>query len=163
MTPRTSAFLLAAGMASCTLSAGTLTDLGLLPGGTYAFGNAISGDGTAIVGYADTGSGDRAFRWTSAGMNNLGTLSGHVVSEANGISANGLVVVGRSFSVSNASRAFRWASGSMTDWASFRAAPIRTPEASRPMARWSSVCQAPRTAIGPSAGPPPAAWPTLAP
>ena len=115
MTPRTSAFLLAAGMASCTLSAGTLTDLGLLPGGTYAYGNAISGDGTVIVGYADTASGDRAFRWTSAGMTSLGTLSGHLVSMANGISADGLVVVGRSFSVSNTSRAFRWTSGSMTD------------------------------------------------
>src|SRR5439155_188375 len=56
-------------------------------------------------------SGNRAFRWTSAGgMVNLGVLSGGNQSYGNGLSADGAVPVGYS-GATGGNRAFRWTSG----------------------------------------------------
>jgi len=78
--------------------------------------NAVSGDGTAVVGSANvTGSTSEAFRWTQVdGMELLGFLSDvDPFSVAHGVSENGSVVVGFSNSPGVApnftNEAFRWA------------------------------------------------------
>jgi probable HAF family extracellular repeat protein len=77
--------------------------LGDLPGGGfYSFANAVSADGSVIVGAStstDSGVSDlEAFRWTQAtGMVGLGDLpGGRVDSFATGVSADGSIVVGSS-------------------------------------------------------------------
>jgi len=105
------AFLLAA---ATSAHAQSLTGLGTLAGGNYSEALGVSAGGSVVVGYSTSASGDRAFRWTSAGMADLGTLAGGNYSIANGVSADGSVVVGRSNSASGA-RAFRWTSAGMTD------------------------------------------------
>lgn len=47
--------------------AGTLTELGVLPGGTYSYPVAISYDGGTVVGDADQGVLQEAIIWTDAG------------------------------------------------------------------------------------------------
>ena len=87
---------------------GNPQDLGTL-GGDYASGNAVSADGTTIVGSSSTAGGTlRAFRWTaSGGMQNLGGLGGGD-SEARDVSADGSVVVGNAEIAQLNNRAFRW-------------------------------------------------------
>jgi probable HAF family extracellular repeat protein len=77
---------------------------------------AVSADGSVVVGYMDHASGDsglEAFRWTADGdMVLLGDLpGGYVVSNAFGVSGNGSVIVGKSDSASGY-EAFRWTAGS---------------------------------------------------
>jgi probable HAF family extracellular repeat protein len=83
--------------------------LGDLEGGLFfseAFG--VSSDGSVVVGYSISESGDEAFRWTAGGMRGLGDLPGGVFSSvARAVSGDGLVVVGESFS-SLGGEAFRW-------------------------------------------------------
>jgi probable HAF family extracellular repeat protein len=64
------------------------------PSGSYAFG--VSGDGTVVVGRANSDLGAEAFRWTRVGgMLGLGDLPGGAFdSWAMAVSADGLVVVG---------------------------------------------------------------------
>jgi len=98
----------------------TISNLGLLPGGTYSYATALSSDGSAVAGYADTtagGGGDRAFRWTvPGGIQSLGTLPGGASSGASGISASGGFVTGGS-DYFDGSHGFRWnvATGIMED------------------------------------------------
>ena len=102
--------------ASPAQAADAFIDLGTL-GGTYSAATAISADGSAVAGYADTGSAaSHAFRWTSAtGMTDLGTLGG-TFSLADAISADGSAVAGFAFTTGNAQHAFRWTSATgMTD------------------------------------------------
>ncbi len=89
----------------------TITNLGVLPGGSSSSARGVSGDGSVVVGE----SAYRAFRWTAAGgMQNLGT-SGGWSSAANGVSADGSAVVG-SIGYAVGSRAFRWtAAGGMAN------------------------------------------------
>jgi probable HAF family extracellular repeat protein len=97
--------------------AGTMTDLGALPGGNYATANSLSPDGSVVIGISNIAIyEDRAFRWTAAGgLESLGVLPGGSRSNAFGISADGSVVVGYSES-SSGERAFRWtAAGGMID------------------------------------------------
>jgi hypothetical protein len=47
--------------------AGTLTELGLLPSGTYCQPSAISADGGTVIGEADQGALQQAVIWTDAG------------------------------------------------------------------------------------------------
>lgn len=92
-------------------SAGVITDLGLLPGGTTsAQAIAASSDGSVIVGSGDVGTGnDVPFRWTSlGGFQNLGLLPGATSGVANAVSADGSVVVG---SVDSGAHAFMWTQG----------------------------------------------------
>ena len=87
---------------------------GDIVGGSFESGaNAVSDDGSVVVGYGWQASGQEASRWTSgSGMVGLGDLAGGVfTSEANAVSDDGSVVVGRGRSASG-NEAFRWTSGS---------------------------------------------------
>jgi probable HAF family extracellular repeat protein len=118
--------LLAVVMAALALPAAAQTasfqGLGQMPGamsGAGTFANAISGDGSTIVGYAwvcpdgtttCTSSGKtEAFRWTVAGkylvLRDLGSSVG---SMALATSANGSVIVGDAPKGQNSFGAFRW-------------------------------------------------------
>ena len=111
-----SSFLLAAAGASIHAHGQSLTDLGILGGGSYSQPNAVSANGAVVVGYADNNNGqNRAFRRTGGVMTDLGTLGGnHSIAKA--VSANGAVVVGQATNNSNQYRAFRWTSADgMTD------------------------------------------------
>ncbi len=93
-----------------------LTWLGTL-GGDESLANAVSADGSVVVGWARNAAGKhRAFRWTAArGMQDLGTLGGSV-SVATGVSADGSVVVGSAYNAAGQECAFRWtAAGGMQD------------------------------------------------
>ena len=72
----------------------------------------VSADGSVVVGYGSSASGETAFRWTSGGgMVGLGDLPGGIFqSDAHSVSADGSVVVGNSTSASGF-EAFRWTSG----------------------------------------------------
>lgn len=91
-----------------------LTDIGVLPGGSWTTTGGISADGSVLAGFgnsAASGGQDMALRWTAAtGAQPLGTLNGGTFSQAYGISADGNIVVGLSTdgSVANHQRAFRW-------------------------------------------------------
>jgi probable HAF family extracellular repeat protein len=90
-----------------------MTDLGTF-GGIYSSANAVSADGSVVVGQAHADRVALAFRWTSAGgMQNLGTLGGDE-SNALRVSADGSVVIGEADIANGDSRAFRWtAAGGM--------------------------------------------------
>jgi probable HAF family extracellular repeat protein len=80
-------------------SAAGMVGLGDLPGGgaLRSQANAVSADGSVIVGYGTSDFGTEAFRWTSAlGMVGLGDLPGGIFqSEALAVSADGSIIVGR--------------------------------------------------------------------
>jgi probable HAF family extracellular repeat protein len=93
--------------------AASLVSLGQLADapGVSSAATAVSADGSAVVGYADTLTGKQAFRWTEAGgMVGLGWLTGATAhsSEANGVSADGLSVVGNSINESTDIQALVW-------------------------------------------------------
>ena len=93
--------------------AATFLGLSDLANGTFnSRANAVSSDGSVVVGFGTSASGQEAFRWTSAGgMIGLSDLTGgSFSSSANGVSANGSVVVGAGNSASGP-EAFRWTSG----------------------------------------------------
>jgi probable HAF family extracellular repeat protein len=71
----------------------TVTDIGALPGGTYALPTGINDHG-AVVGYANVSGGEyHAFLWTrSHGIQDLGTLSGDTASFGQGINNSGDIV-----------------------------------------------------------------------
>ena len=92
--------------------------LGQMPGtmsggGTYV--NAVSGDGSTLIGYTwVSGSATRSYRWTAAGgFEDLGTLGGDDCSNnrAYAVSFDGSVVVGTSCKPGGMVRAFRWTIG----------------------------------------------------
>jgi len=94
--------------------------LGYLPGGTSSRANAVSADGSVVVGVSTSANSEEAFRWTTAaGMVGLGFLPGGASSSANFISDDGQVIVGTVAFSNNPSRfgaAFRWTeAGGMTD------------------------------------------------
>ncbi len=76
------------------------TPLGFLPGGTYSYGEGVSGDGQVAVGWGDSSSAiggfSEAFRWTSGGgIAGLGDLAGGVFdSAAYAANHNGNTVAG---------------------------------------------------------------------
>jgi len=91
-------------------SAASFTPIGDLPGGTFAsVATEVSADGSTVVGFGASASGQEAFRWTvGGGMVGLGDLaSGSVAGVANAVSADGATIVG---SGTNATRteAFLW-------------------------------------------------------
>jgi probable HAF family extracellular repeat protein len=96
----------------------TFQGLGQMPGtmsgaGTYV--NAVSGDGSTIVGYTwISGNATRPFRWTAAGgFEDLGQLGASASSNdrAYGVSFDGSAVVGQSNTLDQGPRAFRWVAG----------------------------------------------------
>ena len=99
---------LAIGLPAPSQSSAELTDLGGGEGNVYASG--VSADGSVIVGYSETGDGDRAFKYTVGDgvMTSLGTLGAH--SYAFRISGDGSVIVGTS-ETSLGDRAFKYTVG----------------------------------------------------
>jgi uncharacterized membrane protein len=69
--------------------------LGFLSGGSSSVANAISGDGTTIVGTSTSSVGSRAFSWTATnGFTSLGLLPGMTSSTAAAVSRNGGIIAG---------------------------------------------------------------------
>jgi len=70
--------------------------IGALAGGVNSAANAVSADGSSIVGWSESAAGRQAFAWTLAGgMIGLGDLAGGSYdSEALATSADGSVIVG---------------------------------------------------------------------
>lgn len=107
--------------------------LGYLPGGSNSFSNAnaVSGDGTVIVGSSTSANAEReAFRWTEAtGMVGLGFLPGGTGSEASFVSDDGRVIVGgASFYDTSRHAAFRWTEETgMTDLGGLPGAVVTVP------------------------------------
>ncbi len=87
--------------------------LGDLPGGRfYCIAEAVSADGSVVIGASESAGGNEAFRWTSSGgLQGLGDLpGGGFNSWAKGISGDGSMVVGFSDSGSDSYKqeAFKW-------------------------------------------------------
>ena len=94
----------------------TFTNLGFLPGDTSSTANAVSADGTVVVGSSMSSAGvAHAFRWNAQQkIVGLGSLPGGSHTTAVAVSADGLVVVGFGESSSappSSSAVFRWTSG----------------------------------------------------
>ena len=106
-------------------AAGGIQNLGTLPvagnptGETNSRANAVSADGSVVVGQSDGASASgtwryQAFRFANGTMTGLGYLaSGVTSSDATDVSADGSVVVGYSdyATTTNAIHAFRWTQG----------------------------------------------------
>lgn len=93
--------------AGTAMSAPTITKLGATPGGADAYAFALSGNGTTVVGVAQAGYPQRAFRWTSGtGVVDIGPGASTVPSSANDVNADGSVVVG--YYGDSTNQAFRW-------------------------------------------------------
>lgn len=94
-----------------------ITSLGVLPGDRQSRAEAISADGSVIVGVSTIGfANTSAFTYSSGVMSPLGTLGG-TDSWAFGVSANGSVIVGDSTTSigSNNLNAFKYLDGVMTN------------------------------------------------
>ena len=90
-----------------------MVGLGTLPGGggnIASEANAVSADGSVIVGRTNSQQGLQAFRWTQpSGIVPLGGLGGPPFdSVARALSGDGRVVVGTSFNATQGSQAFVW-------------------------------------------------------
>jgi cysteine-rich repeat protein/probable HAF family extracellular repeat protein len=90
----------------------SLLGLGDLPGGSvWSEATAVSANGQHVVGWSESGSGRRAFRWhLLTGMVSLGGTS---TSEAYDVSSDGSVIVGK-VGTQSGLQAFRWTSQGMT-------------------------------------------------
>lgn len=85
--------------------------LGDLVGGEVrSEANAISADGTTVVGESQSVHGLEAFYWTQqSGMVGLGDLAGgDFWSAANAVSSDGFIIAGEAFSSAIGFEAFRW-------------------------------------------------------
>ena len=82
-------------------------DLTLLPGGTYNKAEALTANGSTVVGWGDSSAGTRGWLWREAtGFQILSPLAGGTSSLAFGVNRDGSVVVG-----SSGNRAVRWVGG----------------------------------------------------
>jgi probable HAF family extracellular repeat protein len=88
-----------------------MVSLGTLPGDSSSIANAVSGDGSVVVGYIPRSFYSEAFRWSSGtGMVGMGDLpEGAIISVAHDVSHDGTVIVGQGRR-SSFSEAFRWTS-----------------------------------------------------
>jgi uncharacterized membrane protein len=94
-------------------SSGTRTNLGYLAGHDVSWAQAVSADGSFIVGTSylsgNQANTERAWRWTSAGgMVSLGVLSPATASRAFGVSDDGSLVAGGLSNASGGLYAFQW-------------------------------------------------------
>ena len=97
-------------LVSSSAQAASFSGLGDLPGGTFrSFANAVSANGSVVVGISNSTNGNEAFRWTAIdGMEGLGDLPGGTFSsQARSVSADGSTIVGFSNST-NGEEAFYW-------------------------------------------------------
>lgn len=89
-----------------------IVKLGTLPGGDSSRAEAVSGDGSVVVGISTSAFGLEAFHWTQAeGMLGLGDLQTNpefIISEGMGVSSDGTYIVGGARADSSASEPFRW-------------------------------------------------------
>jgi uncharacterized membrane protein len=104
------------------MAAALFTGVGDLPGGFFSSNvNAVSADGSTVMGFSQDTIGDAAFRWTRAqGMVPMGlSPEGRRLRYATDASADGSVIVGHSYANAPSAldaRAFRWtASGGAQD------------------------------------------------
>lgn len=87
---------------------GVMGNLGSLGGpGSSSNANGVNHDGSVVTGDTITGTSQHAYRWTSAGMQDLGVLPGGTYSLGLAISGNGGVIVGNG-DADGAARAYRW-------------------------------------------------------
>jgi probable HAF family extracellular repeat protein len=100
-----------AGSRAFLFQGGGLTDLGVLPGGTFSAANAINNAGQA-AGYSSSSAGIRPVLFQDGKLTDLGSLGGRIGS-ATAIN-NGGQVAGGSYTP-NSVHAFRWEDGVMTD------------------------------------------------
>lgn len=86
------------------------------PNWQYSSAQAVSGDGSTVVGYwLDSSNIERAYVWTQAGgPQALPTLGGYLSSAAD-INADGTVIVGQSQTFEKIWRAVRWDKGVVQD------------------------------------------------
>ncbi|MGH7242826.1 MAG: hypothetical protein ACREJD_05355 [Phycisphaerales bacterium] len=95
-------------------------DLGALPTSTDSRAFAISKNNAVIVGDCQMPSGDRAFRYSNASMQNLGTPLGTTASYGRGTNYDGKVVTGRAAIGPNNYRALYWSTNvGMKDFATY--------------------------------------------
>ncbi|TPP10460.1 autotransporter domain-containing protein [Rhizobium glycinendophyticum] len=102
------------------------TELGTLDGGTWSYAMAVSYDGSAVAGNAETADGSQhAYYWQSgdSSLTDLGTLPGETYSSVSAISGDGTTVVGYSDS-----HGFVWSLGdsAMTDIGSLGGSTLAT-------------------------------------
>ncbi len=89
-------------------AAGGFQSLPMPEGARDSSANAVSADGTTVVGYMDSEDGFQAFRWTQAGgTQGLGFFPGGLESRALAVNADGSVIVGYGH-LGDGIRAFRW-------------------------------------------------------
>jgi probable HAF family extracellular repeat protein len=95
-----------------------MQSLGVVSGWSASYGNAVSGDGSTVVGRGFIVGGflTRAFRWTPGlGMEGLGALPGdNGEAVAYGVNGDGSIVVGES-GTGTPRRAFRWTPAGMEE------------------------------------------------
>ena len=102
---------------------------------SFSWANAVSSDGTVVVGFgANSSNNNEAFRWTlSTGMQGLGYIDGggpSPFSIASAASANGAVIVGESTNSLGDYEAFRWTSAAgMQGLGFFSGAPFNSSRA----------------------------------
>jgi probable HAF family extracellular repeat protein len=98
-----------------SVSAQSITSIGLPPGGSFSGANAVNARGSVVAANVDMATG---YRWASSGLDDIGTLRGAYATSAEDISSNGLVMVGSVFFLfpEETVRAHRWtASGGLQD------------------------------------------------
>ncbi|MDD2767284.1 MAG: hypothetical protein PHT19_01040 [Methylococcus sp.] len=105
-----SAYDMSAGtMQAVKWNGGKSKAMGYLSGGFFSRADAVSENGSVIVGTSTTPDGFRAYRWTKKlGMVDLGDLGGSHASVGWGVSADGKVAVGFTSTPETDNNAFRW-------------------------------------------------------
>ncbi|MBZ0170815.1 MAG: hypothetical protein K8E66_00395, partial [Phycisphaerales bacterium] len=95
-------------------SAGTMVDLGSLPGFRSSYPNGVSNSGAVIAGSAWGWSGERnqAVYWNTFGITDLDGEINFLSSDANGISANGVYIIGYRERSDFTFSGFRWSPAS---------------------------------------------------
>ncbi len=102
--------LLAAG-AACIAQQPTFRVLGCLPEGTTSGGNGVSGDGSVVVGSANSNVGVRGFRWQSTspgGPVSIGLAPGWTGATAWAVSGDGATIVGSGGNFGGHGYPFSW-------------------------------------------------------